>query len=69
MRYVKARYAEYKQSLAYRIYITDSLYYYGNNQRLTKRYIDIVMPEPVDPRSGDEIALDVISRLDLKVEK
>lgn len=40
----------------------------GENKRLSVRYSDIIYPKPVDSRTGDEIALDVIQRLDLKVE-
>ena len=40
----------------------------GDNKRLTMRYVDMIHPQPVDTRTGDEIALDVIQRLNLKVE-
>lgn len=59
---------EYHKELAYRIYITDSLFYQSDEKRLTKRFYDIIKPAPVDKRSGDDIALDVIGRLSLKVE-
>lgn len=64
-----AKYVEYRQAQAYRIYITDSLFYMGENKRLTKRYAEALKPQKIDNRSGDEIALDVIKRLNLKVEK
>ena len=69
MRYVRAKYIEYMESKAYRIYISDTLYYYTDNKRLQNRYVDLLKPKKVDNRSGDEIALDVITRLNLKVEK
>lgn len=69
MRYVMAKYVEYRQCQAYRIYITDSLFYMGENKRLTKRYAEALQPQKIDNRSGDEIALDVINRLNLKVEE
>lgn len=68
MRYVKARHLDAQKELAYRIYITDSLFYQSEEKRLTKRFYDIINPVPIDKRSGDEIALDVIERLSLKVE-
>lgn len=61
-------YALHQEEVAYRIYVTDSLFYSAENKKLVKRYIDIINPRPVDNRSGDEIALDVINRLGLKVE-
>ena len=69
MRYVKAKWQDRQQDFAYRIYITDSLYYMGRNQMLEKRYYDVIHPPKVDNRSGNEIAMDVIQRLGLKVEK
>lgn len=39
----------------------------GQNKYLNVHYDDLIHPKPVDTRSGDEIALDVIQRLDLKV--
>jgi hypothetical protein len=30
---------------------------------MTQRYYDMIHPKPVDPRSGDMIAADVIKRL------
>jgi len=67
MRYVKAKCAEYRQELTYRIYITDCLYYQGENKRLTSRFYDLAFPKKEDKRTGDQIALDVITRLNLKV--
>ena len=63
-----SKYKLYQEDMAYRIYITDSLYYEAQGKALTQRYIDIIHPAPVDPRSGDEIAMDVIGRLGLQVE-
>lgn len=68
MRYVEAKRIEQQETYAYRIYITDSLFYQAQQQRLTSRYVDIIKPQKIDNRSGDEIALDVIERLGLKVE-
>lgn len=68
MRYVRAKYAEYNEALAYRIYVSDSLYYLNTDKKLVKRYIDIIKPYPQDKRTGDEIAIDVITKLGLKVE-
>ena len=50
---------------AYRLYITDSIYYRGQNKALTIRYEDLFKPQ--DTRSGDEIAADIIKRMELKV--
>lgn len=48
--------------------MSDSLNLIGDNKKLNARYTDLIYPKPIDKRSGDEIALDVISNLGLKVE-
>lgn len=77
MRYVVARYNEKQRDMAYRIYLTDSLKYIAENtarcveggQYLTARYIDVINPKPIDNRTGDEIAIDVMKRAGLSFAK
>ena len=52
---------------AYRLYVTDSLMYGPQNKFINQRYADIIKPQKIDPRSGDEIAADIIKRHKLKV--
>lgn len=66
MRYVRARLEEYQQTLAYRIYISDSLFCAGDNKRLVSRFYDVIT-KPKDTRTADEIATDIINRLGIKV--
>ena len=54
--------------MAYRIYVTDMLFYQAQNQRLTSRYIDI-LHKKVDHRDGDEVALDIITRAGLRIKE
>lgn len=72
MRYVVARYNEKQRDMAYRIYITDALKtitediaHANGGKYMTLRYYDVINPKPVDSRSGDEVAADVIMRLGL----
>lgn len=51
---------------AYRFYVTDSLSYAAQNKFISQRYADIIKPQKVDNRSGDEIAEDIISSLGLR---
>lgn len=55
--------------MAYKIYISDTLYHQAQNQRLTVRFIDILDQKPIDNRSGDEIALDVIQKAGLRFKE
>lgn len=68
MRYVRAKLKEKQLDLAYRIYVTDSMFYYGENKRLNVRYKELVYPEQIDNRTGDEVALELIKKLGLKVK-
>lgn len=54
----------------YEIYMTDAAYaivngLYGGKAGIT-RYYDVIHPQPVDNRTGEEIAAEVIARLGLK---
>lgn len=77
MRYVVARYNEKQRDMAYRIYLTDSFKCIAENTAqsapeghyLTARYYDIINPQPQDNRSGDEIAIDIITRAGLSFAK
>ena len=67
MAYLKERLKAENEGIAYRYYISDSLFYIGQNMHLTKKYRDIIHPPKEDTRTGDEIAMDVITRAGLKV--
>lgn len=53
---------------AYRFYVTDALSLAPQNKYINHRYADMIKPQKIDNRSGDEIVLDIISRHGLKVE-
>jgi len=65
LRYVRAReYAEF-ETRTYREYVAESIRIYGENKRITTRWIDVIRKQKEDTRTGDEIAADVVSRLGL----
>ena len=51
--------------MAYRAYVTESLRLQGENKYIQRSWLDIIDHRPMDTRSGDEIALDVIERTGL----
>ena len=74
MRYAIARYQSQQRDLAYRIYVTDCLRMATENTAKTSRgsytaarFYDIINPKPVDNRSGEEIAADIIKRAGIEV--
>lgn len=51
--------------MSYRTYITEILRLRSENKTLTKSWLDIIDPKPVDDRSGDEIAIQVLQNTGL----
>lgn len=60
MRYILAKIAEDDERTAYRAYVTESLRLQGENKYIQRSWLDIIDPKPVDNRSGDEIAVQVL---------
>ena len=74
MRYAMARYQSQQRDLAYRIYIGDCLRIISENTAkmgggsyITAKFADIINPKPVDDRTGEEIAADIIKRSGIEV--
>ena len=74
MRYAMARYQSQQRDLAYRIYVTDCLRIISENTAkmgggsyITTKLADIINPKPVDNRTGEEIAADIIKRAGIEV--
>ena len=62
-----AKYNSHVEDDIFRNYMASILYWQGHGKTLTVTYEDYRHPKPVDDRTGDEIALDVINRLGLKL--
>ena len=74
MRYATARFNQHQRDLAYRIYVTDCLRMATENTAKmsqgsynAERFYDIINPKPVDNRTGEEIAADIIKRAGIEV--
>ena len=74
MRYATARFNQHQRDLAYRIYVTDCLRMATENTAkmsqgsyTAARFYDIINPKPVDNRTGEEIAKDIINRAGIEV--
>ena len=74
MRYAMARYQSQQRDLAYRIYVADCLRIISENTAkmgggsyITAKLSDIINPNPVDNRTGEEIAADIIKRAGIEV--
>ena len=74
MRYAMARFNQHRRDLAYRIYVTDCLRMVTENAAkmsqgsyTAARFYDIINPKPVEKRTGEEIAADIIKRAGIEV--
>ena len=74
MRYAMARYQSQQRDLAYRIYVADCLRIISENTAkvgggsyITAKLSDIINPKPVEKRTGEEIAADIIKRAGIEV--
>ena len=74
MRYAVARYQSQQRDLAYRIYVCDCLRIItentakiGGGSYITVKLDDILNPKPVDNRTGEELAADIIKRAGIEV--
>lgn len=55
--------AKEQREAAYRLYITDSFYLQGQGKAFRDRFFDLMQPHEIDTRSGEEIAADIIRKL------
>ena len=74
MRYATARFNQHQRDLAYRIYVADCLRMATENTAkmsqgsyTAARFYDIINPKPIDNRTGEEIATDIINRAGIEV--
>jgi hypothetical protein len=65
MRYVNSRIWEHQREEAYRIYISESLRLLPQNKYIQKPYYEIIQPQTAQNVSGDEVAVDIITRAGL----
>lgn len=70
MRYVTARFEREQRELAYRIYVTDALRSisvntakFGGGGYMKIRFADIIMPQPEDDRTSEEIISHIRKKL------
>ena len=68
--YVDARMAHEKRALAFQCYVSDALRVIGETlarslggSYLTERFVDMVRPQEIDARTGDEIVEKVLAQM------
>ena len=73
LQYVEARLRLREEEALFRVYLTDcqkalldGMSHLAGGSRMTRRYLELLEPAP-SPKSGEEIARDVLSRAGIKV--
>ena len=61
-----ARIADDDERIAYRAYVTESLRLRGENKYISRSWLDIIDPKPIDTRSVGEIVQDVVKNAGLR---
>ncbi len=62
--YLTATFERMQAREAFEVYITDSIYYRGQNKTISKRYYDLMHRKPsISREAAEDIAQQVISRL------
>lgn len=62
-----AKFNSHVEDEMFRTYMASILYWQGQGKTLTVTYDEFKHPKPVDNRTGDEIAVDIISKLGLRL--
>ena len=57
---------EFNRDETYRFYVTRSLQIAPRGESLVKSYHELLKPQKIDHRSGDEIVADIMARAGLK---
>ena len=68
MRYVKARAEQISREEAYRIFVTESLKIIPKGKVFNKAYDELLKPQPVETRTGKEVAEEVAEKLGFKID-
>lgn len=63
--YARGRARAEAESHAYRVYVTDALYYLGRNSTPAKRWVEIIHPAP--DYDAEQVVEDLTRRIGLEV--
>lgn len=66
MKYAESRFQQEQELLAFRVYMSDSLFYQAQEQRLKNRWYDLIRNVPKEP--DEDIALKVFEGAGLRFE-
>lgn len=67
VQFTKARYRKERDDMAFKVYVTDSLYLMGQRKFLNRRWYDQVRPKVYDDIDAAAVVADVTKRAGLVV--
>ena len=68
VKYVSSRAEQIHREEVYRIMMTESLRRLPEGKRITKPYFELLKPQEVDTRTGEQVAEEAASRMGTKVD-
>ena len=68
VKYVSSRAEQIHREEVYRIMVTESLRILPEGKRITKPYLELLKPQEVDTRTGEQVAEEVALRMGTKVD-
>ena len=68
LRYVKSKAEQIKREEVYRLMMTESLRILPEGKCITKPYLELLKPQEVDTRTGEQVAEEVAKKMGTKVD-
>lgn len=68
LRYVKSKAEQIKREEVYRIMMTESLRILPEGKHITKPYLELLKPQEVDTRTGEQVAEEAAKKMGTKVD-
>ena len=68
VKYVSSRAEQIHREEVYRLMMTESLRILPEGKHITKQYLELLKPQEVDTRTGEQVAEEVALRMGTKVD-
>ena len=68
MKYVSSRAEQIRREELYRIMMTESLRILPEGKHITKPYLELLKPQKIDTRTGEQVAEEVAKKMGTKVD-
>lgn len=68
MKYVSSRAEQIRREEVYRIMMTESLRILPEGKHITKPYLELLKPQEVDTRTGEQVAEEAAKKMGTKVD-